>query len=69
MVLKNTIDLNSVTQQELNCIKEIAGAHVTMSSKFSNYAEQVTDAKLKKMLQKASTDAKTTATNLTNSLK
>lgn len=68
MVLKNTLNLNNVTQQELNSVKEIAGEHLTMSSKFASYANQVQDPQLKQMLQQASTDAKTTATNLINSL-
>ncbi len=68
MALKNTLNLSNVTQQELNSVKEIAGEHLTMSSKFSLYANQVQDPQLKQMLQQASTDAKTTATNLINSL-
>lgn len=68
MALKNTINLNNVTQQELNCLKEIAGAHLTMSCKFDDYANQCQDQQLKQMLKQSSTDAKTTATNLINSL-
>lgn len=68
MALKNTLNLSNVTQQELNSVKEIAYGHITMSSKFSMYANQVQDPQLKQMLQQSSTDAKTTATNLINSL-
>lgn len=68
MALKNTINLQNVTQQELNSIKEIAGAHLTMCSKFNLYAQQIQDPQLKQMLQQSSTDAHTTATNLINSL-
>lgn len=68
MALKNTLNLNNLTYQELNSVKEIAGEHLTMSSKFATYANQVQDSQLKQMLQQASTDAKTTATNLINSL-
>ncbi|WMM23766.1 hypothetical protein RBU61_12625 [Tissierella sp. MB52-C2] len=68
MALKNTLNLNNLTYQELNSLKEIAGEHLTMSSKFGDYANQVQDPQLKQMLQQASTDAKTTATNLINSL-
>lgn len=68
MALKNTLNLNNLTYQELNSLKEIAGEHLTMSNKFSDYANQVQDPQLKQMLQQASTDAKTTATNLINSL-
>ena len=68
MALKNTINLKKVTTQELNSVKEIAGEHLTMSSKFEFYANQVQDSQLKQMLTQSSTDAKTTATNLINSL-
>ena len=68
LALKNTINLKNVTQQELNTVKEIAGEHFTMSSKFQWYAQQVQDPQLKQMLTQSSTDAKTTATNLINSL-
>lgn len=68
MALKNTISLSNVTQQELNSVKEIASGHLTMSCKFNSYANQVQDPQLKQMLQQSSTDAKTTATNLINSL-
>ncbi len=68
MALKNTLNLNNLTYQELNSVKEIAGEHLTMSSKFATYVNQVQDPQLKQMLQQASTDAKTTATNLINSL-
>ncbi|TJX15185.1 hypothetical protein E9840_03740 [Tissierella creatinini] len=68
MALKNTIKLPNVTQQELNLVKEIAGSHVTMSCKFNDYANHAQDSQLKQMLQQSATDAKTTATNLINSL-
>ena len=68
MALKNTINLKNVTTQELNSVKEIAGEHLTMSSKFDLYSNQVQDPQLKQMLTQSSTDAKTTATNLINSL-
>lgn len=68
MALKNTVNLKNLTQQELNSVKEIAGAHLTMSSKFELYSNQVQDTQLKQMLTQSSTDAKTTATNLINSL-
>lgn len=68
MALKNTVNLNNVTQQELQAIREIASGHMTMSKKFGLYASQVQDTKIKQMFQQASTDAQTTATNLTNSL-
>lgn len=68
MALKNTIDLKNVTQQELNSVKEIAGEHLTMSSKFEFYSQHVKDSQLKQMLTQSSSDAKTTAMNLINSL-
>ena len=68
MALKNTINLKNLTQQELNLVKEIAGEHLTMSSKFDLYSNQVQDQQFKQMLKQSSTDAKTTATNLINSI-
>lgn len=68
MALKNTVNINSLTQQELQAIREIASGHVTMSKKFGVYASQVQDPQIKQMFQQASIDAQTTATNLTNSL-
>ena len=68
MALKNTINLSNITQQELNTVKEIACAHITMSKKFEQYSNQIQDQQLKQMFQQSSTDAETTATNLINSL-
>lgn len=68
MALKNTLSLNSITQQELNLIKEIAGEHLTMSSKFELYSNQCQDQQFKQMLKQSSQDAKMTATNLINSI-
>lgn len=68
MALKNTINLNNLTQQELNCVKEIAYGHVTMSKKFEQYSNQVQDPQLKQMFKQSCTDAETTASNLINSL-
>ena len=68
MALKNTVNLNKITQQELNSVKEIAGLHMSMSEKFQDYANQIEDQQLKQMLQQQSQEAKETATNLINSL-
>lgn len=68
MALKNTVNLSSLTQTELQAVREIASGHLTMSKKFGLYASQVQDPQIKQMFSKASTDAETTATNLTNSL-
>ncbi len=68
MALKNTVNFNNLTQTELQSLREITSSHVTMSKKFGLYASQVQDPKIKQMFTQASTDAKTTATNLTNSL-
>lgn len=68
MALKNTVNLKNITQQELNLVKEIAGEHLTMSSKFDLYSNQVQDQQFKQMLKQSSTDARTTATNLINSI-
>lgn len=68
MALKNTINLNNITTEELNTIKEIASAHQTMSKKFGQYSNQVKDPQFKQLFQQSSQDAQETATNLTNSL-
>jgi hypothetical protein len=68
LALKNTVNLKNLTQQELNLVKEIAGEHLTMSSKFDLYSNQVQDQQFKQMLKQSSTDARTTATNLINSI-
>lgn len=68
MALKNTLNLNNLTQQELNLVKEIAGEHLTMSNKFELFSNQCQDQQFKQMLKQSSQDAKTTATNLINSI-
>lgn len=68
MALKNTINLQNISQQDLQTVREITSAHLVMSSKFENYSNQVQDPQLKQMFKQSSTDAKTTATNFTNSL-
>lgn len=68
MALKNTINLQNLTQQDLQSVREIASSHLTMSSKFEAYSQQVQDPQLQQMFKQAGTDAKTTATNLINSL-
>ncbi len=68
MALKNTINLNNLTQEELNCVKHIASSHLVMSEKFNLYSNQIQDPQFKQMLTQSATDAKTTATNLINSL-
>lgn len=68
MALKNTINLNQITQEELNCVKHIASGHLVMSEKFNLYSNQIQDPQFKQMFTQSSTDAKTTANNLINSL-
>lgn len=68
MALKNTINLQTITQQELNCVKHIAGGHLTMAAKFNLYSQQIQDAQFKQIFQQSSVDALTTANNLINSL-
>lgn len=68
MALKNTINLQNLSQQDLQTVREIASAHIMMCNKFEFYSNQVQDPQLKQMFKQSSTDAQTTATNLTNSL-
>ena len=68
MALKNTLNLQSVTQPELQSIREIASDHFVMSSKFDFYSNQCQDPQIKQLFKQSSTDAQTTANNLVNSL-
>ena len=68
MALTNTVNLQAISQQELQSVREIAGEHLTMSCKFDFYANQIQDPQFKQMFKQSGTDAKTTATNLINSL-
>jgi hypothetical protein len=68
MALKNAINLGNINQQELQSVREIIGSHQTMASKLDFYSNQCQDPNLKNMFKQSSQDAKTTATNLLNSL-
>ncbi|WP_042683226.1 hypothetical protein [Anaerosalibacter massiliensis] len=68
MALKNTLNLGNINQQELQSIREIASSHQTMATKFDFYSNQCQDQQIKQMFKQSSQDAKTTATNLINSL-
>lgn len=68
MALKNTVNLGNINQQELQSVREIIGSHQTMASKLDFYSNQCQDPNLKNMFKQSGQDAKTTATNLLNSL-
>ncbi len=68
MVLKNTVNLGNINQQELQSLREIIAGHQTMANKLDFYSNQCQDPQLKQMFKKSSQDAQTTATNLINSL-
>ena len=56
--------MTNMKQSELNHIREVAAAHLTVASKLSTYADQVQDAQIKQMFSQASTKAKQGAQNL-----
>lgn len=68
MALKNTVNLGNINQQELQSLREIIGSHQTMACKFDFYSNQCQDSQIKQIFKQSGQDAKTTATNLINSL-
>ncbi|MDR1067053.1 MAG: hypothetical protein LBL35_06450 [Clostridiales bacterium] len=56
--------MQNLTQPELNSIREVAMAHQTLHTKFTNYASQCNDPQIKQMFTKAATDAQNAAQNL-----
>ena len=54
----------TLTQVELNSIREMVAGHKTTAVKLCNYAQQCTDPKIKQMFQTASNEADTSASNL-----
>ncbi len=68
MALKNSLNLNGVTQMELQSIRKIGAEHKLMSVKYGDYAEKCECSQLKQILSQASQDAQMTAQNLANSL-
>lgn len=69
MSLKNPINIGNINQQELQSLREIIGAHQTMTTKFDYYSNQCQDPQIKQLFKQSSQDSSTTATNLINSLK
>ncbi len=68
MSLKNKINLNQLSEVELQNIREIVGSHQTMIPKFNAYAQGCQDAQIKQMFQKSAQSAQETVQNLTQSL-
>lgn len=56
--------MTSLTQSELNSIREVVTAHQMMSCKLSDYASQVQDPQIRQMFSQASTQAQQSAQNL-----
>jgi hypothetical protein len=68
MALKNPVNLGNINQSELQSIREITGAHLTMSTKFDFYSNQCQDPQIKQLFKQSSQDAQTTASSLMNSI-
>ena len=60
--------MSGMKQSELNSIREVVGAHLTVANKLHTYAEQVNDPHIKQMFSQASTKAKQSAQNLISML-
>lgn len=69
MALKNTVNLGSINQMELQSLREIIGDHQTMANKFDFYSNQCQDPNIKNLFKQSGQDADQTANNLINSLK
>ncbi|WP_425447681.1 hypothetical protein [Dethiothermospora halolimnae] len=69
MTLKNSLNLNNVSQMELQSIRHITGSHQLMKCKLNEYASKCQDQQIKQMFSQGAQSAGTTAQNLTNSLK
>jgi hypothetical protein len=54
----------SLTQVELNSIREMVACHRTTSVKLHNFASQCADPKIQQMFRQASTEADKSANNL-----
>ena len=68
MALKNKLNLNQLTQIELENLREIVSSHQLMTTKLGEYANQCQDSQIKQMFQNGAQSAQTTVQNLTNSL-
>lgn len=58
----------NLNQMELNSIRECVCSHITMSAKFSSYANKVTDPEIKQMFKNAATQSEQAANKLTQML-
>jgi len=62
------VDLNNLTQIELQNLRHIIDEHKTMAAKLSEYASRCNDQQVKQMFQQAAQSAQTTVQQLTNKL-
>ena len=58
----------TLTQVELNSIREMVASHRTTAVKLCNFADQCSDPKIKQMFSQASTEANKSADNLLHML-
>lgn len=58
----------NLNQMELNSIRECVSSHITIASKFSSYANKVSDPEIKQMFKNSATQAEQSANKLTQML-
>lgn len=64
----NQVNLNNLSQIELQNLRHIIDEHQTMASKLSEYSNRCQDPQLKQMFKQAGQSAQTTVQQLTNKL-
>ena len=64
----NQVDLNNLSQQELQNLRHIIDGHKTMVAKLNDYASRCKDSQIKQMFSQAAQSAQTTVQQFTNKL-
>ena len=64
----NQVDLNNLSQQELQNLRHIIDGHKTMVAKLNDYASRCEDNQIKQMFSQAAQSAQTTVQQFTNKL-
>lgn len=68
MTLNNKLNLNQLSDMELQQMREIISSHQMMISKFNDYTKECNDPQLKQMFKQSAESAQKTVDNLTQSL-
>ncbi len=64
----NQVNLNNLSQMELENLRHIVDSHQTMAGKLNEYSNRCQDAQVKQMFKDGAQSAKTTVQQLTNKL-